>query len=265
METIISTNSKSIDKKSASKVSQSRSKVYAQTLSVDQVSQIEIERMYNIFSKYYTNHNKVQFVSDLLEKNHVILLRDTKNKSIQGFSTILKIDLQNYGFNGMGIFSGDTVLEKEYWGNKALGVAFLKYLWLEKIKSPFQPLYWFLISKGYKTYLLMANNFEIHFPRHEKKTPEKIQSLMDMFYRSKYPQCYSLQDGIINFNSAACCLKENVAQVTAELMRNPRVNFFVKRNPGWDKGNELACIAEMSLLLPISYFIKKTILRTFKK
>ena len=62
-------------------------------------------------------------------------------------------------------------LNKQFWGSPALGIQFLIYLWKLKIKSITRPVYWFLISKGYKTYLLMANNFSEHYPRFEKSTP----------------------------------------------------------------------------------------------
>ena len=239
-------------------VSRRPRKVEASIVPVPLISLIEQERMYAIFSKYYVNHDKPTFLKDLWEKNHVILLRDKQNKTIQGFSTLLKVDMASDGINAMGIFSGDTVLEKEYWGNKALGVAFLKYLWMEKIKNPFKPVYWFLISKGYKTYLLMANNFKTHYPRYETKTPPQYKRIMDIFYAQRFPQYYSPTSGLIEFESHSCSLKEKVAEITDDLLRNPRVQFFATKNPHWEKGYELSCLAEMTLFMPFQYFFKKT-------
>lgn len=248
--------------KTKSAVTADHPSVFAEMRSVPTLASVEIERMYSIFSKYYINHNKEQFVSDLIEKDQVILLRDTNQKTIQGFSTLLKVDLKPFGHNAIGIYSGDTVLEKEYWGNKALGVAFLKYLWSEKVKNPARPVYWFLISKGYKTYLLMANNFKTHYPRIEKPTPSLYKSLMDSFYGHRFSKSYKADQGTIEFDDTACCLKEKVAEISDELFRNKKIQFFAKMNPHWDRGDELACIAEMTLLMPIQYFLKKTL---FKK
>ena len=93
--------------------------VFAEFKTIPTLSSVEIERMYAIFSKYYINHNREQFTSDLFEKDQVILLRDSQQKTIQGFSTLLKVDLKPFGYQATGIYSGDTVLEKDYWGNKA--------------------------------------------------------------------------------------------------------------------------------------------------
>lgn len=235
-----------------------RPSVFAEVTAVPKLTSIEVERMYSIFSKYYINHNKKQFASDLFEKDHVILLRDAKQKTIQGFSTLLKVDLKKFGYNAIGIYSGDTVLEKEYWGNKALGIAFLRYFWIEKVKNPFRPVYWFLISKGYKTYLLMANNFKTHYPRVEKATPIQYKKLMDLFYGYRFSKDYKAELGTIEFDHTTCCLKEKVAEITEDLFKNKKVQFFAKMNPHWDRGGELACIAEMTLFMPLQYFIKKT-------
>ncbi|MBL7546171.1 MAG: hypothetical protein JNL11_20290 [Bdellovibrionaceae bacterium] len=235
-----------------------RPAVFAEIKPISDVSSLEIERMYSIFSKYYVNHTREQFTIDLFEKNHVILLRDAQHKTIQGFSTLLQVDLALQGFNALGIYSGDTVLEKEYWGNKALGIAFLKYLWMEKVKNPFRPVYWFLISKGYKTYLLMANNFKTHFPRVEMETPTHYKVLMDRFYSHRFSDFYKPSLGVIEFDSKSCCLKEKVAEISTELFKNKKIKYFAEMNPHWDRGHELACIAEMTLLMPLQYFIKKT-------
>lgn len=238
-----------------------RPSVFAEVKVISDVTTLEIERMYAIFAKYYVNHNREQFAIDLQEKNHVILLRDAKHKTIQGFSTLLQVDLTSQGTNALGIYSGDTVLEKEYWGNKALGVAFLKYLWMEKVKNPLRPVYWFLISKGYKTYLLMANNFVTHFPRIEMETPARYKNIMDRFYAHRFGAFYKPNQGVIEFDSESCCLKEKVAEISAELFKNKKIKYFAKMNRNWDRGHELACIAEMTLLMPLQYFFKKTFFR----
>ncbi len=222
-----------------------------------ELNRVELDRMYAVFAKYYNNHDKNIFMIDLIEKDHVILLRDARSGVIQGFSTLLKIHLKKYGINAIGIYSGDTVLEKEYWGTKALGMAFLTYLWREKVKNPFRPVYWLLISKGYKTYLLMANNFKTHFPRLDQSTPPKIKHIMDSFYADKFGDDYDRDKGLIEFDSASCCLKEKIAEISHELTKNPKVRFFAEKNPKWDRGHELACLAEMTLWLPLKYFLKK--------
>jgi hypothetical protein len=103
--------------------------------------------MYEVLNKYYES-----------EKDAVILMRDSVENRIQGFSTILDVRMKIGGKTVVGAFSGDTIIERSYWGQGILGKAFLSYMLKQKLKNPFRTFYWFLISKGYKTYLLMANN-----------------------------------------------------------------------------------------------------------
>jgi len=48
-------------------------------------------------------------------------------------------------------------------------MAFAKHLLLAKIRTPGRRVYWFLISKGYKTYLLLARTFLGFLPRRDAR------------------------------------------------------------------------------------------------
>ena len=229
----------------------------AETIRVKKVNRPELERMYELFSEYYQNHTYESFQHDLFAKNHVILLKDKKTDKLQGFSTLLRVPLQMNGKKVIGVYSGDTVVNKDYWGSPALGIEFLKYLWKLKVRRLGTPVYWFLISKGYKTYLLMAKNFKTFYPRFEAKTPENFKILMDEFYGNKFPDSYHIESGLIVHTGTACALREKVSDITTEHVSEPRIAFFQKMNPEWGKGDELTCIAEMTLSMPFKYIIKK--------
>lgn len=235
-----------------------RKQLVASTVRVKKVKREDIERMYKLFSEYYDNHTLQTFEHDLYEKNHVILLRDKKDKSLQGFSTLLRVPLKKSGKNVLGVYSGDTVINKDYWGSGALGIEFLKYLWKLKMKRPGTAVYWFLISKGYKTYLLMAKNFAHHYPRYDQEIPPEYKTLMNEFYGKKFGEHYHPETGIISYEGKSCALKEHVADITPDLLSNPRVAFFQQQNPKWADGHELTCIAKMTVWMPFKYAIKKT-------
>ena len=156
------------------------------SLKVSELSSKDIDAMFNLFCKYYSNVSKEQFNIDLSEKDYLFLLKDKATLAIKGFSTIVEFNIDKNGKASRGYFSGDTVIDKEYWGQGALGKAFLKFLFIQKLKKPFTPLYWFLISKGYKTYLMMANNFKTHYPRFEKETPSHLREIINTFSEELY-------------------------------------------------------------------------------
>lgn len=229
------------------------------TIPVRELSEQERARMYVVFSRYYESISQEQFERDLAAKDAVILLLDKRKQQIQGFSTLKSVLVQAPdGKVIRTLYSGDTVVEKAYWGQKVLGTAFLRYLWIEKLKRPTQPLYWFLISKGYKTYLLMANNFKVHYPRFEKPTPTATQAILDSAASSLFGANYSPESGLIRFPTSLGQLKGGIADITAnELASSPRIRFFAEKNPDWKEGVELACLAEMTFLLPLEYALKR--------
>ena len=236
----------------------------AETVSIQSLSRHDQKRMFELMEKYYENVDWDQFVKDLSKKDQVILLKDSiKGNQIQGFSTVLHVSLSQN--QGRGIFSGDTVVDREYWGQRTLGHAFLKHLWLQKMKHPFRPLYWFLMSKGYKTYLMMANNFSEYYPRFDRPTPVGFRKIMDEFYSQLYPNHYESQFGLIRFNGPASRLKVDVVPISETLLQaHPKVAFFESANPDWKIGTELCCIAKMTLWMPVFYRLKAIFKGTFK-
>ena len=234
-----------------------KKELVSETLRVKKIKRGDIEKMYQLFSDYYNNHTLNTFEHDLFEKDHVILLRDKENQSIQGFSTLVCNPLRKSSKEVIGVFSGDTVVNKNYWGSSVLGLEFLKYLWFLKIKRPGVPVYWFLITKGYKTYLMMAKNFSTFYPRFEEHTPQEYKKLMDDFYSKKFPHLYDPNSGLICHDGESCALKEQVADITPDLLTEPRIKFFQEKNPHWQRGEELTCIAKMTFWMPLKYLLKK--------
>lgn len=239
------------------------SRLRARTVPVAAVDGDMRARMYLLFDRYYADTDRDRFEQDLAAKDEVILLEDPADGTLQGFSTLRLVEIRGEGGRSCrAMYSGDTVVARGYWGQKVLGVEFLKRLWLRKAQRPLEPLYWFLISKGYKTYLLMANNFPVHYPRYEQPTPPGMQRILDGLAARIFGAHYSAADGIIRFPRPLGRVREDVAPVTeAERAANPRIRFFVERNPTWEEGTELACLAEMGFLLPLTYAAKGVLQR----
>ncbi|MGH9755569.1 MAG: hypothetical protein ACREA2_22540 [Blastocatellia bacterium] len=233
------------------------------TASVVSIADLRTEdksRMLTLMRKYYDAVTEESFQTDLARKNAVILLRG--RGAIQGFSTLVSLRATVNHKTVYGVFSGDTVIEKQYWGQTALPKAFLRYMFKEKLKRPFSPLYWLLISKGYKTYLMMANNFAEHFPRYEMDTPADRKAIAEAFYLKLFPEYYNPATGLIRFPREACRLKIGVSEISDEMRAsNPRIAFFEQANPEWRKGVELASLARMTLAMPFRYAAKAVVKR----
>lgn len=134
---------------------------------------------------------------------------------------------------------------------------FARYFILKRLKNPFTPFYWFLISKGYKTYLLLTNNFVNYYPRFDRETPVTMSNLIASFATKLYPDYYEPDSGLIRFPYVSAHLKSHVAAIDEHLLAtNPKIAFFAQKNPEWAKGTELCCVGELSWNLPALYLAK---------
>lgn len=211
--------------------------------SINSITVSNIRQMYDLYSKYYERTSLDIFLRDISKKSGVILVYRKSDDQIVGFSTVQFFDFQVNGKRVRGVFSGDTVVEKEYWGKNALANTFYRRLIIERFKHPFVPFYWFLISKGYKTYLLMTNNFYNYYPNINGKDA-KYKPVAEAFCNATFPEAFDRERMLLDFGGDYVSLKETVADITPEeRARDPNIAFFEERNPTWNRGTELPCLA----------------------
>src|SRR5690554_1342125 len=225
----------------------SSKRVTARYRPISRVSPIEIMKMYSIFRRYYENASLDTFVSDMSAKTGVFMLQRRTDGQIVGFSTVAKMDMNVDGRRIKGVFSGDTILEQEYWGSRALPLAFFLYLIRTVLRHPLTPVFWLLISKGYKTYLLMANNFFRFYPHPENRYQEYKPLIADYCERL-FPGYYDSDRGVLDFGDSYQHLKDSIAPITDEMRKaSLTVAFFEERNPEWRRGTELPCIGRAGI------------------
>jgi hypothetical protein len=240
-----------------------KNKITANFRKIENVSVPQLLEMHKVFTQYYHNADLNTFVLDMGKKTGVILLEDKIKNKIIGFTTWSELKITNNGKKSIGIFSGDTVVEKEYWGNKALQKTFVKQLLKTKIKNPKTSVFWLLISKGYKTYLLLTNNFPKHYPSY-KKNNIKLESIVDEYCNKLYPDAYNGDERLLNFGDDYQYLKDDVAEITTDMTtENPKIRHFTKLNPSWQQGTELPCVGEVSVHMMWN-FVRKNILSSKK-
>ncbi|PKN52687.1 MAG: hypothetical protein CVU55_05505 [Deltaproteobacteria bacterium HGW-Deltaproteobacteria-13] len=229
---------------------------------LEKITYEDIKVMHDVFVKYYYNADYQTFVQDLKKKIGAILVKKIDDDTIVGFSTIGIIEKEINKKRCLGMFSGDTVIEKEYWGLPNLQTAFLRFMIKTRIKYPLTNLYWFLISKGYKTYLLMANNWDSYYPKYDKTEDEKRKSIVKTFSNHLFEGVYDEKTGLLKFGDNYQKLKEDIAEITEEMKEKyPKISFFEQVNPTWREGTELPCLADISwsflLWRPIPFACRK--------
>ena len=194
--------------------------------------------MYALLERYFDHVTWPQFERDLSEKDSVIVLRDG-NSVPCGFSTqkLMRIEVDRRPLRA--IFSGDTIIDRSHWGEQELGRAWCRYVGQVRAGEPETPLYWFLISKGYRTYLYLPLFFVKYYPSWAWPTPLVQQRILDALASTKFPEHYDRGTGLIVFPKSRGNLKLNLAVIPPHRLNNPHVRLFLSRNPSYAQGTEL--------------------------
>lgn len=224
----------------------SKAKLTGMIVPVSDLREETVDTLFHLFQRHYLNVTNEGFKRDLHEKEWIILLRDSQYENIRGFSTLTVMHVAVDDVLIAVAFSGDTIIDREYWGEQQLVRSWYQLMERLRIKCDPMKLYWFLISKGYRTYLYLPTFFKDFYPRYDYNTPQFEQNLIDTLGPLKYPHSFNPKTGVIEFNEPEGNLTDELAQVPARRLRDPNVKFFLKRNPGYVKGNELVCVAEFS-------------------
>jgi hypothetical protein len=240
-----------------------KQKISAKYVKLDRISIQQVKEMHNLFIKYYHNADFATFIDDLSQKDGLVLISEDKSKKIVGFSTLMMMRFQLDGREVKGLFSGDTIIDRKYWGTNKAMICFVKILLKEKLKDPTTPLFWLLISKGYKTYLLLANNFPKHYPHYQNKF-SGLSSVVEQYCQHLYPSYYDAEQQILNFGGDYQKLRGEVAEITDDMKLSvPKINFFEEKNPQWREGTELPCIGEVNVSM-LTFFAQKVLRKQLK-
>ncbi len=208
------------------------------------LSEIDRKQMFALMTAHYENVQYTKFVQDLAEKDAVLLLRDI-HEQIQGFTSFMIIETSFRGRTVSALYSGDTIVHQKYWGQLELFRVFAN-LFTQLILEKREPLYWFLLTKGIKTYSLLPLFFKEFYPNHTSTMPVYEQDLREHLAQKKFGEFYVKEQGIVRIFPSADRLAQELVHIPENKRKRPHVKFFTKNNPGYHRGDELVCLARIS-------------------
>lgn len=201
----------------------------------------DVDQMFRLMQAHYDNVSKEVFLSDLSEKDWSILLEDTDG--IKGFSTQMLLEHTIDGNTVTVVFSGDTIIDKSCWGTLALPVTFGQMMLNIKAQHKGKSLYWFLISKGYRTYRFLPTFFKTYYPSTNGLEGRFEKQLLKEIAKDKFGSSFDCKTCVIHAHPDSQRVKAGVCDISDRRRKNRHIAFFEKRNPGYANGDELACIA----------------------
>jgi hypothetical protein len=210
----------------------------------EKVTASDREAMWELHRRYFAHVTRDGFLSDMAGKDWVIVLRD--DGGIGGFSTVQFLRVAVANATPVFLFSGDTVVDRAHWRSPALAGAFGHMM--QRAIRTYAPdrVYWFLITKGYRTYRFLPVYFHHFIPACDRIPPPDYPVLLDAVARHKFGNGYDAQAGIVRHAGVGDCLQPMFGDIPMGRERDPHVQFFLRRNPAYRQGDELACLAEIA-------------------
>lgn len=211
---------------------------------ITELTDAEIDTMWHLMNSYYNNITRETFLSDLHDKEGTLLIT-SEDSTIRGFSTYKLIHSSHEGEKITVLFSGDTIVDHNYWGRRA-GFRVFGTLLKTILEDYNTKKYWLLISKGYRTYLLLPLFFKNYYPNYRDNLPIPEKKLLTSITKLTFPG-YSFEDrGVIKLNPQADYLKETFSTIPENRTENKNVRYFLEKNPLYTEGQELVCLAEIT-------------------
>jgi hypothetical protein len=202
------------------------------------------DAMYRLLARHFEGVSRDRFEEDLAEKNWAILLRDDGG-DLQGFTTLRLYDTHHGLDRCSVIFSGDTIVDPRAWGRSRLLRAWLDaVLHLRGKGDPSRPLYWLLITSGFRTYRFLPLFWRWFFPRFDRVTPPGVQEFMDRLATDRFGAHFHPEEGIVQFPRPQR-LRSHLAGIPQGRLDDPHIRYFAERNPDADAGDELVCLTRI--------------------
>jgi hypothetical protein len=220
-------------------------KVRTTVLRVAQLPAATVEAMYRLHARHFDNDNPARFHADLAAKQYAVVV-ETSGGGVVGFSTIQELQLQCGGTRVNFMFSGDTIVDPSVWTANALAPAISLFIARFIERHDGAPCYWFLICKGYRTYRCLPLFFRRFIPSCRGPGSPDETRLLELVAHHKFGARYSAGTGVVSYDQPLDHLNHSLCSMADRRASDPHVGFFLAHNPGWTRGEELACLARLS-------------------
>jgi len=201
------------------------------------------DAMFALLALHFEGVAREHFEADLAEKNWALLIENERR--LCGFSTLVFYETRYRGEAVAVVYSGDTIVERGAWGTSQLPRSWIGAVRALQRQSPRVPLYWLLLTSGFRTYRFLPLFFREFFPHPGPPTPPDLPARLAFLAEERLGARYLKQRGVVRF-ARPQRLRGELAEVPEGRRQDPHVAFFLERNPGWREGDELVCLTEIA-------------------
>lgn len=205
--------------------------------SVARLAEEDRAGMERLYRKYYEGAPEDVFRRDLAEKDWTILLKEAGPGGpvrVAGFSTMKLVRVAGENV----LFSGDTVVDEACRNQTGLAGAF-GHVMVRLAEMGVGDPHWFLICKGARTYRFLPTFFRRYVPG--ERADAELAGRLRRIASAMFPREYDSVSGVLRFGEGKDRMKCDAVRRDRESVR------FRALNPGWARGDELCCLAPLSL------------------
>jgi hypothetical protein len=205
----------------------------------------ETERaaMFALMRGHFDGVTRQGFEADLAEKNWVVVLE--ADGKLTGFSTLMIYESGAGGEPLTVIYSGDTIVERGSWNTSALPGSWIAAVRTLRDWHPRGKLYWLLLTSGFRTYRFLPVFWREFYPRHDAPTPAETEALLSRLAVERLGGGFMPGSGVARMPRPQV-LRPDLRSIPEGRISDPHIAFFLERNPGWVRGDELVCLTEIS-------------------
>lgn len=214
------------------------SELWTEVLPVAAITPSDQDRMLSLMHLVYQGVRADSFARDLADKDECIMVRTAAGELV-GFATQKLLRLQVQDRPVEGLFSGDAVIHPDHWGSPVIFQAFARrYIVADRER------WWFLVSKGHRTYRMMTIFFTTFHPDRSRPTPPWEQAVMDAYARRLFGDDHDAERGVLAYRTPKDRLRpEHIRR--EQTARHPDAIFFEQANPGYVDGHDLVCLTRL--------------------
>jgi hypothetical protein len=221
-------------------------KLYSSVIDIADLTGSDRDTMFALMETNYANMRRDRFDTDLDAKQWVIVIRSPQTNRIVGFSTQVLLTDRVHHQIVHALYSGDTIVDREHWGDPALASAWGNFALALIERHPATPLYWFLTSKGFRTYRYLPLFFHTFFPRRRMPTPAWERAMVDCLGTRLGGSSYDVVRQLIVASPGKDFARPESVEPGQRVRTDPHVRFFIERNPNYHRGDELCCLAPLT-------------------
>lgn len=199
--------------------------------------------MLALLQRHFDGVREAEFTLDLAEKDQALLVRSEAG-ALVGFSTFKFWRTRVRGVPRRVLFSGDTIVAPEAWRSPVAIRTWLRTALAHAAAAP-EPLDWFLLSSGHRTFRIMTTVFRDHFPSAEGDRAE-LRERLEAYASERYGERFVPERGVVRLPRSVHRLRPGIGDVTPARLHDPSVALFAARNPGHAAGDELCCLCPIA-------------------